>query len=111
MSEIDEQRVADDGSYEGPVLPLWVYRNLLKEVEDIGATHFYDHAKLSSTETIPFQQAIEEIERTRPGARSKYDIIIQDRARQTLALLPAAAYDMAKNTIPKKDIDFVEKYG
>ena len=99
MFDMNEQHAAADGNYEGPVLPLWVYRNLLKEVEDIGATHFYDHAKLSSEETIPFQPAIEEIECTRPDARSKYDIIIQDRARQTLALLPVAVYDVVKNAI------------
>jgi mRNA-degrading endonuclease RelE of RelBE toxin-antitoxin system len=99
MTDKDVRHTPDHGSYNGPVLPLKAYLNLLKEVEDIGATHFYDHAKSSNEETIPFQQAIEEIERTRPGARRKYDLIIQDRARQTLALLPVAAYDTAKDVI------------
>jgi mRNA interferase RelE/StbE len=99
MIKMNEQHATDDGSYKGPVLPLSVYLNLLKEVEAIGATHFYDRAKSSGEETIPFQRAIEEIEHTRPSAHRKYDITIQDRARQALALLPVTAYDTVKNAL------------
>jgi mRNA interferase RelE/StbE len=99
MIERDEQHAAGDGNYEGPVLPLWAYRNLLKEVEDIGATHFYDRVKAFGEKAIPFRRAIEKIDYVRPDARGKYDIIIQDRVHQRLGLLPVAVYDVIKNAI------------
>ena len=41
----------------------------LEDLEELESIRAYDDAKLSSDEAIPFEQAIEEIERDRDGER------------------------------------------
>jgi hypothetical protein len=63
---IDEQYVVDkNGDPVGVILDIGVYRKILEELEELAAIRAYDAAKASGDEAIPFEQAIEEIERAR----------------------------------------------
>ena len=63
---IDEQYVVDkNGDPVGVILDIGVYRKILEELEELSAIRAYDAAKASDDEAIPFEQAIEEIERAR----------------------------------------------
>ena len=65
-SAIDEQYVVDkNGDPVGVILDIGVYRKILEELEELAAIRAYDAAKASGDEAIPFEQAIEEIERAR----------------------------------------------
>jgi len=63
---INEHYVVDKrGNPTGVIPDIEVYRNILAELEELAAIRAYDAAKASDDQAIPFEQAIEEIERTR----------------------------------------------
>jgi hypothetical protein len=63
---IREQYVVDEqGKQVGVLLDIGDYRRILDELEELEAIRAYDAAKASGDEAIPFEQAIEEIERER----------------------------------------------
>jgi hypothetical protein len=63
---IREQYVVDEqGKQVGVLLDIGDYRRILDELEELEAIRAYDAAKVSGDEAIPFEQAIEEIERER----------------------------------------------
>ena len=63
---IRERYVVDEqGKQVGVLLDIGDYRRILDELEELEAIHAYDAAKASGDEAIPFEQAIEEIERER----------------------------------------------
>jgi len=63
---INEQYVVDNkGNPVSVILDIGVYRKILEELDELAAIRAYDAAKASDDEAIPFEQAIEEIERAR----------------------------------------------
>ena len=54
-----------DGNQVGVVLDVREYQAMLEELEELDALRAYDAAKASGEQPIPFEQAIEEIERPR----------------------------------------------
>jgi hypothetical protein len=54
-----------DGNQVGVVLDMREYQAVLEELEELDAVRAYDAAKASGEQPIPFEQAIEEIERQR----------------------------------------------
>ena len=57
--------VDEDGKRVGVVLDIVEYKKLLEEVEELEAIRAFDAAKASGDEAIPFEQAVEEIEKSR----------------------------------------------
>ena len=53
------------GQKVGVVLTMEDYRKVLADIEELESIRAYDAAKASGDEAIPFQQAIQEIERSR----------------------------------------------
>ena len=53
------------GKRVGVILDLDDYRKVLAELEELECIRAYDEAKQSGDEAIPFEQALEEIERQR----------------------------------------------
>jgi PHD/YefM family antitoxin component YafN of YafNO toxin-antitoxin module len=67
MAEFKENYVIDDqGNPIGVVLDIADYRKLLEELEELESIRAYDAAKASGDEAIPLEQAIAEIEQSRP---------------------------------------------
>jgi hypothetical protein len=63
---IHEQYVVDkNGDPVGVILDIGIYHRILEELEELAAIRAYDAAKASDDEAIPFEQALEEIERAR----------------------------------------------
>lgn len=63
---IRERYVVDEkGHRVGVLLDIGDYRKVLAELEELESIRVYDAAKASGDEAIPFEQAIEEIERER----------------------------------------------
>jgi hypothetical protein len=63
---VNEQYVTDKrGKPVSVILDIDVYHKILEELEELAAIRAYDAAKASGDEAIPFEQAVEEIERTR----------------------------------------------
>jgi hypothetical protein len=63
---IRERYVVDEkGHRVGVLLDIGDYRKVLAELEELESIRAYDAAKASEDEAIPFEQAIEEIERER----------------------------------------------
>ena len=61
-----ERYVVDKkGERIGVILDLNDYRKMLTELEELESIRAYDAAKASGDEAIPFEEAIEEIERER----------------------------------------------
>ena len=61
---IRERYVVDEkGRRVGVLLDIGDYRRILDELEELESIRAYDVAKASGDEAIPFEQAIEEIER------------------------------------------------
>lgn len=54
-----------EGNQVGVVLDLREYQAVLEELEELDAIRAYDAAQASGEQPIPFEQAIEEIERQR----------------------------------------------
>ena len=66
MAEFKENYVVDDeGNHIGVLLDISEYNKLLEELEELDALRAYDSAKRSGDEAIPFEQAIDEIEKDR----------------------------------------------
>jgi hypothetical protein len=66
MATFNERYVVDDkGNRVGVLLDWEDYRKLLVELEELESVRAYDAAKASGDESIPFEQAVEEIERER----------------------------------------------
>lgn len=63
---IDKQYVVDEkGEPVSVILDIGAYHKILEELEELASIRAYDAAKASDDEAIPFEQAIEEIERAR----------------------------------------------
>ena len=58
--------VDDTGEKKAVILDIAEYRKLLEESEELEAIRAYDAAKAAADEAVPFEQAVEEIERDRP---------------------------------------------
>jgi PHD/YefM family antitoxin component YafN of YafNO toxin-antitoxin module len=58
--------VDDSGQRRAVILDLEQYEKLLEEAEELEAIRAYDAAKAATDEAIPFEQAVTEIERSRP---------------------------------------------
>ena len=66
MLPVKEQYIIDEnGQRVSVVLEIGVYQKLLEELEELESIRAYDQAKLQDDEAIPFEQAVEEIERER----------------------------------------------
>jgi hypothetical protein len=66
MPTTKERFVIDErGDRIGVLLDIADYQQLLNELEELESIRAYDRAKASSDESIPFDQAIAEIERER----------------------------------------------
>ncbi len=66
MIALQEQYVTDhQGNRIGVFLDLKQFQSLLEELEELEDIRAYDAAKESGDETIPFDQAIAEIEQRR----------------------------------------------
>ena len=63
---IRERYVVDEkGNPVSVLLDIRDYRKILEDLEELAAIRAYDAAKASGDEAIPFEQAVEEIERER----------------------------------------------
>ena len=61
---IEEQYIVDkNGKPIRVILDIEVYQKILEALEKLEAIRAYDEAKAAEDEAIPFEQAIEEIER------------------------------------------------
>lgn len=66
MPTTKERFVVDErGNRTGVLLDIADYQRLLSELEELESIRAYDRAKASSDESVPFEQAIREIERER----------------------------------------------
>ena len=60
------QFISDNkGNKIAVILPMEEYKRICEELEELEAIRAYDAAKASKEEVIPFEQAVEEIERVR----------------------------------------------
>lgn len=57
--------VDEKGEPTAVILDIKDYRKLLEDLEELESIRAYDEAKASGDEGIPFEQAVEEIERSR----------------------------------------------
>ena len=61
-----ERYVVDErGQRVGVILDVEEYQRIVEELEELESIRAFDSAKASSDETIPFEQAISEIEQER----------------------------------------------
>jgi PHD/YefM family antitoxin component YafN of YafNO toxin-antitoxin module len=66
MSVRKHQYVVDDkGNRIAVILEMTEYETLMEEIEELEAIRAYDAARASAEESIPFEQAVDEIERGR----------------------------------------------
>ena len=66
MTTSKERYVVDEkGNTTGVILDIEDYRKILEELEELECIRAYDSAKASYDKTIPFEQAMNEIERNR----------------------------------------------
>ena len=64
MLSVKEQYIIDEnGQRVSVVLEIGAYQKLLEELEELESIRAYDQAKSRDDEAIPFEQAVEEIER------------------------------------------------
>lgn len=64
MLPVKEQYIIDEnGQRVSVVLEIGAYQKLLEELEELESIRAYDQAKSRDDEAIPFEQAVEEIER------------------------------------------------
>jgi len=69
MLEIKERYLIDENDNRiGVLLSIEDYRLLLEELEELESIRAYDEAKSSGEKSIPFDQALVEIERDRKMA-------------------------------------------
>lgn len=57
--------VDEEGHRIGVILDMAEYRKMIEELEELESIRAYDAAKASGDEAIPFEQAVDEIERHR----------------------------------------------
>jgi PHD/YefM family antitoxin component YafN of YafNO toxin-antitoxin module len=57
--------IDEEGHRVGVLLDIADYERLLEELEELDAIRAYDAAKASGDEAIPFEQALQEIQRPR----------------------------------------------
>ncbi len=57
--------VDDKGNWTAIILDIAEYEKLMEEIEELEAIRAYDAAVVSGDEAIPFEQAANEIERSR----------------------------------------------
>ena len=63
---LEEKFVTDKkGKRVGVFLDIEDYQKILEELEELESIKAYDRAKASGDEEIPFEQAVQEIERDR----------------------------------------------
>ena len=55
--------VDEEGHRIGVILDMAEYRKMVEELEELESIRAYDAAKASGDEAIPFEQAVDEIER------------------------------------------------
>ena len=64
MMKIKEKFITDKkGRKISVILPIKDYRNLLDQLEELEEIKLFDQLKSQNEELIPFEQAIEEIEK------------------------------------------------
>ena len=64
MAQFKERYVVDEiGNRVGVLLDIKDYHKLLEELEELESIRAYDAAKVSGDEVIPFNKAVDEIER------------------------------------------------
>ena len=56
--------IDDKGKRIGVLLDIADYQKLIEELEELESLRAYDAAKASKDEAIPFEQAVEEIDRS-----------------------------------------------
>jgi len=57
--------VDEEGRRLGVVLDIAEYQAILEDLEELESIRAYDAAKVSGDEEIPFEQALQEIQRSR----------------------------------------------
>ncbi len=66
MVKLKEQFLVDkDGNRIGVLIGMDDYRQLLEQLEELDAIRAYDAAKSANDDAVPFDEAVEEIERER----------------------------------------------
>ena len=55
----------DRGEKVGVILDIDDYEKMIEDIEELESIRAYDTAKASKDEVLPFEQAVEEIEKTR----------------------------------------------
>lgn len=69
MTPTETQYVTDENGHRIAVLVgIERYRRLLDAMEEVEAVRAYDEAKASGEQALPLEQAVAEIEATRPDA-------------------------------------------
>lgn len=68
MIDLHEQYLVDaTGAQRAVVIPLDVWRGVLAEMEELDDLRAYDAAKANPSDTVPFEQAVAEIEQDFPA--------------------------------------------
>lgn len=66
MAQLHERFLVDqDGNRVGVVLDMNEYKTLMADLEELESIRAFDAAQASGDEVIPFEQAIQEIEKNR----------------------------------------------
>jgi hypothetical protein len=63
--------VNDKGVKEGVLIDIKLYEKLLEELEELESIRAYDAAKASGDDVIPFEKAVEELEREQSKSTSE----------------------------------------
>jgi hypothetical protein len=63
--------VNDKGVKEGVLIDIKLYEKLLEELEELESIRAYDAAKTSGDDVIPFEKAVEELEREQSKSTSE----------------------------------------
>ncbi len=67
MGKLKERYLVDEhGNQVGVLLEIAEYRRILEALEELASIKAYDKAKVAKDEVIPFEQAVSEIEQSRP---------------------------------------------
>ena len=67
MTERDEKFIVDaKGDRVGVLLGMDDYRELVDEAEELEAIRAFDAAKAAGGQALPLEEALQEIDRTRP---------------------------------------------
>ncbi|MDW7712506.1 MAG: hypothetical protein SCH98_18740 [Deferrisomatales bacterium] len=64
MIDVQEQYLVDEaGIRKAVVIPLEAWRRIQEDMEELDDIRAYDEAKARPSDPIPFEQAVEEIEK------------------------------------------------